>query len=317
VTALAPLDQRIPPWPGQMIALPSGLQLYIRATPFQDPAGIGNQAPGRAVYVHGLGGSATNWTDLAALLAPLVEGEAVDLPGFGRSPSPEGDDWSQAHQVAALVEYLEFRAAGLAPADVGVHLVGNSMGGAAAIVVAAIRPDLVRTLTLISPAVPDLRVVGQLRRSPMPLLLLPGLTALAERQLARMTPQQRVAGTISLCLADESRVPRHRIDEAIAEAAYRSSLPWSVDSGTQALRGLVRSHLRFGARSMWALAARIQAPTLVIWGDRDRLVNVDRAPRLVAAIPDARLLVLAGVGHVAMIEDPVRVGEAIAQLIAG
>jgi pimeloyl-ACP methyl ester carboxylesterase len=317
VTALlSPLDQTIPPWPGRMVSLLSGVQPHVRATPFQPLPESGNQVSERAVYVHGLGGSATNWTDLANLLSPLVEGEAVDLPGFGRSPSPDGDDWSQAHQITTLIEYLEFSAAGRAPQEVPVHLIGNSMGGAAAIVVAAARPDLVRTLTLISPAVPDLRVVAQLRRSPMPLLLLPGLTALAERQLARMSPQQRVAGTISLCVADASRVPRHRIDEAIAEAAYRSSLPWSVASGTQALRGLVRSHLRFGAKSMWALAARIQAPTLVIWGDQDRLVDVDRAPRLVAAIPEARLLVLEGVGHVAMIEDPLRVAEAVAQLIA-
>jgi pimeloyl-ACP methyl ester carboxylesterase len=54
----------------------------------------------------------------------------------------------------------------------------------------------------------------------------------------------------------------------------------------------------------------VQAPTLLVWGDRDRLVDVAIAPRAAATYPDARLLVLPGVGHVAQMERPETVARA-------
>ena len=66
--------------------------------------------------------------------------------------------------------------------------------------------------------------------------------------------------------------------------------------------------------SPWAAAARVQAPTLVVWGDRDRLVSPRLAARTVAAIPGARLLMLPGIGHVAQMEAVETVAQAIASL---
>jgi pimeloyl-ACP methyl ester carboxylesterase len=66
--------------------------------------------------------------------------------------------------------------------------------------------------------------------------------------------------------------------------------------------------------SPWAVAARVQAPTLVVWGDRDRLVSPRLAARTTATIPRARLLMLPGVGHVAQIEAPEKVARAVAAL---
>jgi pimeloyl-ACP methyl ester carboxylesterase len=306
---LPPLDPAVAPWPGRIESLPSGQDVYVRHT-----AGAGEHGAslGRAVHVHGLGGSSTNWTDLAALLSPYVTSDAIDLPGFGRSPAPV-HGWSQAGQISVLIDYLEHTGAAHNP----IHLVANSMGGAIAIVVAATRPDLVSTLTLVSPAVPDLRLVGHLRRSPMPmpLLLVPGLSALAERQLARMPAHERVAGTVRLCFADPGAVSESRLREAIAELEERHQLPWARRSGSRALRGLALSYLRRGRRSLWTMAASIEAPALVVWGTADRLVDVAHAPRLAAAIPDARLLVLPDAGHVAMMEQPVVVARAVLGLM--
>lgn len=306
---LAAQDQTIPVWPGEMVGLPSGQSVFVRHTL---RTGAGPDL-GRVVHVHGLGGSSTNWTDLAALLAPYAESDAVDLPGFGRSAPPLGGDWSQAHQIRVLVEYLELTGAAAQP----VHLTANSMGGATGIAVAADRPDLVRTLTLISPAMPDLRLVAHLRRSPMPVLLVPGLGALAERRLAALPPHQRVIGTVGLCVADPTRIAHSRLDEAVEELIERAALPHARHSGRRALRGLARSYLRPKSRSLWARASRIQAPTLVVWGAADRLVDVARAPRLAAAIPGAQLVVLDGVGHVAMIESPEAVARPLLRLMQG
>jgi len=189
-----------------------------------------------------------------------------------------------AAQARTVVAYLEHRAAG------PVHLVGNSMGGVATLLVAATRPDLVRTLTLISPAMPSLRP----RRGSdivMPLLLLPGIGRYAQRRLDALPPQRRAAGLIRICFADPAAVPRNRVDEAIAEIARRRELPWATDAFTAALRGLARSYLVLGPRSLWKQAGLVRAPTLVVWGSEDQLVPVELAGRTAASVPDSRLLV--------------------------
>jgi pimeloyl-ACP methyl ester carboxylesterase len=68
-------------------------------------------------------------------------------------------------------------------------------------------------------------------------------------------------------------------------------------------------------RSLWAAAARVEAPTLVVWGELDRLVGVHRAARTAATLPAGRLLRLEGVGHVAQIERPETVGRAVLGLL--
>lgn len=299
---LPPVDPSIPPWPGEKVRL-GGLDVFIRRTP--GPAGGGEPA----LYVHGLGGASTNWTDYAALLATRLDGDALDLPGFGESgPAPARGGYGLAAQARTVLAYLERRAAG------PVHLVGNSMGGVAALLVAATRPELVRTLTLVSPAMPWLRP----RRSSdfaMPLLLVPGIGRYAQRRLNALPPERRAAGLIRICFADPAAVPRNRVDETVAEVARRQELPWATDAFTAALRALARSYLLLGPRSLWHHAGLVQAPTLVVWGAEDRLVPVELAGRTAASVPDSRLLVLPGVGHVAQLEAPETTARATLALI--
>jgi pimeloyl-ACP methyl ester carboxylesterase len=83
-------------------------------------------------------------------------------------------------------------------------------------------------------------------------------------------------------------------------------------------RGLVVGFLRAylpGANSQWRLAQRIMAPTLVITGRQDRLVDVRVAPAVARVIRDSRLLVLDRVGHVAQMERPVMVARAVAGML--
>ncbi|MEP6599901.1 MAG: alpha/beta hydrolase [Actinomycetota bacterium] len=297
---LPTVDPSTPPWPSRIEPV-AGVPLLVRSTP-------GGPRAEPALYVHGLGGASTNWTDLAGQLAPWLDGEAIDLPGFGRSgPAPDGDYSLGAH-ARTVANYLH-RHRG------PVHLIGNSMGGAIAILVAVRRPELVRTLTLISPAVPDLRPRRLAGDPLLPLVALPGVGALALRRLERMGPERRARGMIELCFAEPSLVPEHRVAEAVAEIRYRSGNAWSSDAFVRSLRGLIGSYVAMTPRSMWTRMASITAPTLVIWGDRDRLVNVSLAPRVARTIPDARLLVLPGVGHVAQMERPQTTARAILGLL--
>src|SRR5207248_3924390 len=135
----------------------------------------------------GLGGSSTNWTDLMGELrlpgpgeppGPALAGTAIDLPGFGFSPPPPRSRYALSDHATVVIGLISRLGTG------PVHLIGNSMGGAICTRVAARRPDLVRSLILVSPALPDLLP------SWLPLRLVvgtsPGIGPLAIRRLSRL-----------------------------------------------------------------------------------------------------------------------------------
>lgn len=282
-------------WPGSEVTS-GGVTLHVREAPGpQDTA---------AVYIHGLSGSATNWTDLAALLATRAAGTAVDLPGFGLSRPLASRDYSPAGHADALLCFLAGRGR-------PVHLVGNSFGGAVALDVAARRPELVRTLTLVSPAMPDLRPDPRRVSDPKLLLaLLPLVGRRARAELATTDPRTRAEQVVRLCFGDPQSASEHRLAEAAAEYAARARLAWAHEAAERTGKAMVAGWLR--GESLWSVATRVQAPTLVVWGDRDRLVAPRLARRTAAALRRSRLLMLRGVGHVAQMEAPETVARAVA-----
>jgi pimeloyl-ACP methyl ester carboxylesterase len=315
-TALPALESLLPPWPGQDLPVHGG-EVFVRHTPWSGPVG-GDDAGApreRALYVHGLGGASTNWTDLAALLAVRFEGWSLDLPGFGRSQPPPRGRYSIRGHVRAVIEVLE-HIVGLPGEAAGrpVHLLGNSLGGLVSLLVASRRPDLVASLTLISPAMPVYRVPPAFSRA-MLLLLLPGVPSLAERRLAGVTPEQNVRAMIRMCFGEPDRVSRKRVEQAVQEMRERAEQPWADRALTRSMRGLITSYLRVGAANAWRAARSLRLPTLILWGDRDKLVDPALAPRLAAAVPDARLLVLERVGHVAMLEAPEPTARAVLGMV--
>jgi pimeloyl-ACP methyl ester carboxylesterase len=251
-----------------------------------------------------------NWTDLAFLLADRLDGEAIDLPGFGRS------DPAHSYTVAAIadrvIRWIEYSGRG------PVHLLGNSLGGAVTVRIAGTRPDLVRTLTLISPAMPFMDPRRSLQSRLLPLLLIPRVERVAARRLATIAPEALAEQVIAACFANPSAVPPERVAEAVEEVRRRYEAPWYVDAYFRTLRGLVGSFLRSylpGPDSMWRIAERITAPTLVVTGRQDQLVDVRVAPAVGKLIPDSRLLVLDQVGHVAQMERPDLVARAVLAML--
>ncbi|TFV66346.1 UNVERIFIED_ORG: alpha/beta hydrolase [Bacillus sp. AZ43] len=313
-TRLPQLTSLVPPWPGEQLPVRGG-EVYVRATPWTGPVdGAREGAPReRALYVHGLGGASTNWTDLAALLAVRFDGWALDLPGFGRSQPPPRGRYSIRGHVRAVVDVLE-HVVGLPGEAQGrpVHLLGNSLGGLVSLLVASRRPDLVATLTLVSPAMPVYRVPPAFSRVLL-LLLVPGVPTLAARRMGGITPEESVRAMVRMCFGEPDRVPRERIEQAVEETRERAEQPWAGNALTRSMRGLITSYLRVGAANAWRAARTLRVPTLVLWGARDKLVDPAMAPRLASVVPDARLEVLERVGHVAMLEAP----EATARAVLG
>ncbi|MFJ7332302.1 alpha/beta fold hydrolase [Streptomyces sp. NPDC101116] len=260
-----------------------------------------------ALYVHGLGGSSQNWSALMALLDGTVDGEALDLPGFGDSPPPDDGNYSVTAHARAVIRYLD--ASGRGP----VHLFGNSLGGAITTRVAAVRPDLVRTLTLVSPALPEIRV--QRTAVPTGLLAVPGVALLFTRLTRGWTAEQRVRGVMALCYGDPGRVSAEGFRNAVQEMERRQRLPYFWDAMARSARGIVNAYTLGGQQGLWRQAERVLAPTLLVYGGRDQLVGFRMAQKAARAFRDSRLVTLPDAGHVAMMEYPETVATAFRELL--
>jgi pimeloyl-ACP methyl ester carboxylesterase len=296
----------IPHWPGRLVSL-GDQQIYVRSVPAdQHPAGSDPREP--ALCVHGLEGSSRNWTDLMDLLRPRLACDAVDLPGFGESPPRPDGRYSIAALAQTVIALIERNGHG------PVHLLGNSLGGAVCVHVAATRPDLIRTLTLISPALPDPRLRLDLLR--FPLMSVPGVGARLLRQVQHLPAERRVADVIATCFSDPRRFPQARLTAEVAELTRRDALDYAAAAMVGSVRTLTAETLRALGRPAWREAARITAPTLVIYGRDDRLVDARMAGRAAHAFRNARIVVMPSTGHVAHMEHPQLVAAEIGVLLA-
>jgi pimeloyl-ACP methyl ester carboxylesterase len=286
----------LPHWPGELISL-GDHRVYVRSV----PAAAGEPA----LCVHGLEGSSRNWTDLMDLLRPALAAEALDLPGFGDSPPrPDG-----RYSIAALAQTVTALIERRGP----VHLIGNSLGGAVCVKVAATRPELIRTLTLISPALPDARPRLDLLR--FPLISLPRVGTRLLRRYQALPPENRVADVITNCYSDPGLFPRTRFAAEVAELTRRDSLDYAAAALVGSIRALTAETLRAGRQRAWRDAARITAPSLVIYGSHDRLIDARMAGRAAHAFADARIVVLPRTGHLAHMEHPDAVAAEIGILL--
>jgi len=255
------------------------------------------------VFVHGLGGSSLNWTDLMGLLQPRLDEWAIDLGGFGMSPPPrDGDHTPSGHgrSVVELIDHIK---------GAPVHLFGNSLGGAIALQVAARRPDLVRSLTLISPALPSTYVTKF--NGHLPVISLPLLgEKLVPNYMTKVDAQAKAQGTIDVCFADPTRVSAVRLQESVDEARAREHLPYQTHSFLSSLRGLMRTFLDPSTNRPWKLAERVTCPVLVIYGRKDPLVDSRAAHRATKAFRNVDVVVLPDSGHVSQMEHPEMVAQA-------
>lgn len=250
------------------------------------------------LFLHGLGGSALNWTDFMGRMSAQLDCYALDLHGFGASPPPRDGDMSPSGHARAAADFIVEK--GIGP----VHVFGNSLGGAIALQLAARRPELVRSLTLISPALPNLRYATK-GNVHLPVISLPGIgERLIPKFVETTTPEQRAQATIDGCFADPSRMPEKRFAEAVEEVRARDSRPYAHDAFLQSLRGLMRTYFDRSSNRPWKLAERVQAPTLLIYGRKDPLVDSRTAHRATKHFRNAHVVVLPDSGHVAQMEHP-------------
>ena len=239
------------------------------------------------MFVHGLSGSWSNWLEQLPVLAEEHRVLAVDLPGFGHSPMP-GEKISisgYARLLAKLLQELEIDAA---------TVIGNSMGGFIGAELAIAFPELVERLVLISAA--GISTHGDARV----LMAMPALHRL-----------ERIIAAYAAWMASKSdtvaRRPRLRNATLNLVVRHPSRLPAAL--AAEQLRGAgkpgfiqaLEANLNYDFRDR---LPEIACPTLIVWGDRDRLISVRDADVFAQLIPNSRKVIFEDTGHMAMLERP-------------
>ncbi|CAN5896392.1 hypothetical protein BH23ACT5_BH23ACT5_07680 [soil metagenome] len=254
------------------------------------------------VFVHGLGGSHANWMPVAPEVKAPMKLSAIDLPGFGLTP-PLGR--SGSIQASRRVLDAHLRSFGEP-----VLVVANSFGAAVAMHQAATAPDTVRGMVLISPVVPFSGTIDPLVAGLFSLYFVPGLATLALAGRRRVqSPAEIARMTLDLCTARMSTLEPEVVDLHIDVARRRLGFEGVDAAFAQAARSLLP--ILAGRGAFRRRLAAITAPTMVVQGREDRLVPLESVLGIGSLRPDWRIEILEGVGHLAMLEVPVRVAQLI------
>jgi pimeloyl-ACP methyl ester carboxylesterase len=239
------------------------------------------------VFVHGLSGSWPNWLEQLPVLAKEHRVLTLDLPGFGHSPMPTGEI-SIAGYARLLDQLLQER--GIDAAAV----VGNSMGGFIGAELAGAFPERVERLVLVSAA---------------------GISTYGDPRVARSAPMlrrvERILAAAAAWTASKSDTVarRARLRDATLKLVvrYPSRLPPALaaeqlrGAGTAGFLPALQAILEYDLRER---LANIACPTLIVWGERDRLISVRDADVFADLIPNSRKVIFADTGHMAMLERP-------------
>ena len=250
------------------------------------------------VAVHGLEGSAVNWSALAPLLTDRYRVLAPDLAGHGFTRSAgRGVDVSSnrvlLHRFIAAV------------AGSPVILMGNSMGGMISLSEAAAAPGTVTGLILLDPALPFMPVRPD--PSVVMMFLVNMVPGLGQRMVSRrrpLTPDQLVAGVLATVCADPSRVSPDVVAQHVEVARRRLAYTEADREFTLAARSVVSAAGYITGRAYRRAVDSVRCPVLILHGTLDRLIPVATARMVARAHPDWALVVLPGVGHVPQLEVP-------------
>lgn len=238
------------------------------------------------LLLHGLGGSRFSWRRTVPALARSFTVFTLDLPGHGQAPVFPERDWSLEALAAEILIFLDHQ--GLEQPV----LVGHSLGGTLAILLAGCQPQRFPALILLAPGI---------LLAHLPLLLVP----LRFPGLDHLAPFVVGPWLIPWILRRLYYDPRQVTPEVIA--GYQR--PFRRLARRREVAQLCR-HLK-----LWPLAAqerwltRLTLPTLIIWGEADRLFPVGQARRLQRLLPQAAAFTIPGVGHNPQEEAPERVHD--------
>lgn len=247
------------------------------------------------LLIHGMGSNIFTWHQVMGSLATTGTVVALDRPGFGLTSRPMPGEWTgpnpygpefQADLCLELLDRLGLDRA---------VLVGHSAGGRIAALAALQHPERVEALVLVDPAIYIDSALWLLR----PLMRTPQMRRLGP-SIARYIMGSRGEQAIRLSWHDQSKVTPEIL------GGYMK--PLGADNWDRALWEVTAADRPVGVAGK---LSSLRAPVLVVSGDRDRLVPPLLSARLARELPNARLTVVAGCGHVPQEERPGEFLEAV------
>jgi pimeloyl-ACP methyl ester carboxylesterase len=269
------LESLVPRWappPSDFLDLDGQLVHYRDQGPSSDPLPL--------VLIHGTSASLHTWEGWVAGLSATRRVISFDLPGFGLTGPNADHDYTDARYVAFVRQFLSRLGVGRA------ILVGNSLGGEIAWQVALADPSRVAGLVLVDAAgfdfVPESLPLG-FRIARIPVLREP---------MRWVLPRRAIEDSVLNVYGDPSRVTAALVDryyELTLREGNRVALMRRMD---QLAPGPTE---RLG---------EIKVPTLILWGERDRLIPVQWGHAFEKGIPGSKLVVFPKLGHVPQEEDP-------------
>ncbi|MBU0541694.1 MAG: alpha/beta fold hydrolase [Gammaproteobacteria bacterium] len=243
----------------------------------------GNPEGSPVVLLHGFASNKENWLSLVPFLLKQHRLFVLDLPGWGESQFNANVPYGLDDQVARVAAWIENHVPGKA------HVVGNSVGGLVSALLAGRHANLVRTLCLMNPAggkgTDHTRFEAGLKegRNPMIVESLAGAHTLMSLAIHNRAIALALAPVMAQDLINRRHVNRHLFHQMFVNAPNPNGPGMSAT----------------------------QAPTLIMWGKEDRLVHYTGAYTYQAIIPHADVLLLDGVGHLPMVEIPIRTAKAL------
>ncbi|MEM7467001.1 MAG: alpha/beta hydrolase [Pseudomonadota bacterium] len=235
----------------------------------------GGQGP-PLVLLHGFGADKYHWPMVARSLGQHFTLYVPDLPGFGESSqltSARYTGWDQVERIRSFVEALNLDA---------IHIGGNSMGGYFAALYAARYKNETSSLWLLAPA-----GVLSAERSELMQLLDEGDNPLL------ITNRPAYDRLVDMCFTRPPYVPgpfkRCICATSVEHRDFHEKLFADMMSDPQPLEEML---------------ANSDIPTLIIWGDQDRILHCSGAEKLAAVMTNATAIVMDKMGHVPMLERP-------------
>jgi 3-oxoadipate enol-lactonase len=231
------------------------------------------------VLLHGFPVDHHLWNEILPLLEDTFDMILPDLRGFGESTTLDSfytlEDF--ASDIAGLLDHLGIQKAAIA---------GHSMGGYIALAFVRLFPERVRGLGLVaSQVVADTEERKQGRYNSAAEVVEHGIGSVVEMMTTKFTPDERLQGYARRSM--ERQQPAAYIGALKAMAERVDSTP---------------------------LLSSFNFPVVIVHGDADVLVPIERAREVKAALPQAHLVEISGAGHMPMMEDRERTAEALKHL---
>jgi pimeloyl-ACP methyl ester carboxylesterase len=260
-----------------------GVRLRLRDTGPRDAPAV--------ILLHGFGASLDTWEPWAQALSAHYRVIRFDLPGFGLTgPDPTGD-YSDAREMKILADLMDQM--GVARAS----LIGHSLGGRIAWNFAALHPDRVNRLVLVSPDGFASAEFAYDRAPDIPLVM---------RALPYVAPRGLLKANLAVAYARP---------EALSETTLTRYRDLLLAPGVR--RAILERTSQVILRDPAPTLARIEVPTLLLWGEKDGMIPIGNADDFLRDMPHATLVRLPNLGHVPFEEDPAASLAPLERFLAG